>query len=146
MVFFSFLCFILLFSVGSLLNKGLPDCLSDIYYSVGLFFTAMMLFVAFFLLPSMIDATPENYQCLAFLANAGIVFVGAAPNYKEGMERNVHRTAAMISGGCSVVWTAIVSPWHCMYLLIALVGIVDRRRWLLWFELPCFAMIYAVLM
>lgn len=30
--------------------------------------------------------------------------------------------------------------------LIVLVGIVDRRRWLLWFELPCFAMIYAVLM
>lgn len=146
MLWISIICFIIIAVDGSLSKKGLPDCISAYYYELGKVFSILMALMAFCLLYVMLDVTPEDRQFLAFLACGGILFVGVAPNYKEDVESSVHKTAAVISGVCSVLWTAFVSPAHCFFLCMVAIALIDRKRWLLWFEVPCFLMVFASLL
>lgn len=142
MIYISLICFMLIVVVGSFLHRGLPDCVSDFYFVLGKWFSILMVATVVFMLPPMLDYTPEDYEFLAFFTCTGIMFVGVAPNYLADVERGVHKAGAMISGISSIAWTVCVSPWHCLLLLVWIVGFIDKKRWLLWFELPCFLMIF----
>lgn len=117
-------------------------CLSDLYYKIGYWFTVAMFFIATVTLPFALAAWDIIWS---FAMCASIAFVGAAPHYK-GSDYNMHRIAATTSLASSIVWVAYVCP-QCFYLLfICLAAIIlDTKRWLLWLELTCFAMVYLAL-
>lgn len=115
--------------------------MSDLYYVIGRWFTILMVAIAFCVLVLALEVWDS---VVSFLMCVGLVFVGAAANYKGG-EHDLHYAAACVSAGCSVVWVACVEPLALLMLMVALVGVVDRKRWLLWGEMACFLMVFWVI-
>ncbi len=108
------------------INKyGVPDMVSTIYYLLGkrgwVFQLVMMLF-GMLMMVCLLDSG-RGVQCFAFLACAGLMFVGAAPRFLEEGERAVHKTAAITSAMASVAWCLTVdwrialalSGWYTVY-------------------------------
>ena len=123
------------------ISEKLSDvtCLSDFYYLIGSWFTIVCFIVALSILPI---ALTINDSVVSFLMCAGIGFVGTAANYRSEFEHEVHYGAALVSMICSVMWVWTVDPIGLAGLLVALVGLIDKRRWLLWMEISCFLSVF----
>lgn len=101
---------------------GIPVSLSDTFYllngvkkSLGFIFTAMMISMAFCLMPGWLEITEtitswsKNFTALPFLAAAGIAFVGAAPAFRKNeVEKIVHGISAYLAAAFSILWICIV--------------------------------------
>ena len=131
------------------MRYGAKEVVSEYAYEGGMtFFTACIGTSAALLVPAMIEAVPENWKFLGFLAAASLVFVAVAPHYK-GDEAKLHKTAAKIAGVCAVVWGMAIC-WEMVALsLIAYIAVmqITESRWA-WFaaELTGMAMVYAILL
>ena len=106
------------------INKhGTPDMVSSIYYLLGkrgwVFQLVMMLFGALMMV-CLLDSG-LGLQCLAFLACAGLMFVGDAPRFLEESDRKVHKTAAIVSAVASVGWCMTVD-WRFVFTFAAWYG------------------------
>ena len=127
---------------------GAKEVVSEYAYEGGMtLFTACIGASAALLMPAMIEAAPENWKVLGFLAAASLVFVAVAPHYK-GDEAKLHKTAAKIAGVCAVAW-AMATCWEIVALsLVTYIGIlkITDSKWA-WFaaELTGMAMVYAIL-
>ena len=102
-------------------RKGIPYSISDTYYSLEhkVWFGFSMITTALLLMPSILDRTPENLQFIAFLMCAGLCFVGAAPNFKSGLERPIQIVSTSISAVCSQIWLSLViTPYSLLVWLI----------------------------
>ena len=126
------------------ISEKLSDvtCLSDFYYLVGPWFTIVCFIVALSILPI---ALTINDSVVSFLMCAGIGFVGAAANYRSEFEHAVHYGAALVSMICSVMWVWTVDPIGLAGLFVASVGLIDKKRWLLWMEISCFLSVFVAM-
>lgn len=114
-------------------NKEIPYSISATFYSLEhkFWFALTMLATAGFLMPAILEVTDENYQFLAFLACVGVIMVGAAPNFKEGMEKKIHTTGAvmcLVFSQLLVFFTAswVLFLWVCY---LAYTVIMMRKKW-----------------
>lgn len=127
-----------------IMKFGMPSSLSDTFYllqnkkkGLGYVFTAMMTVMSFTLLPSWLsitDAIPtweHNFTFLAFFACAGILFVGAAPAFRNvGIENKVHMISAKLCAVFAIAWCAIVC-WRIVYIIPISIGLAWFIGWLL---------------
>lgn len=134
--------------IAMTVKYGAKEVVSEYAYEGGMtLFTACIGASAALLVPAMIEAAPEDWKFLGFLAAAALVFVAVAPHYK-GDEAKLHKTAAKVAGVCAVAW-GMATCWEIVALsLVAYVGILkitDSK--LAWFaaELTGMAMVYAIL-
>ena len=107
------------------INKyGVPDMVSNIYYLLGkrgrVFQFVMMQFGAMMMVCLLDSGLGE--QCLAFLACAGLMFVGAAPRFLAASDRRVHKTAGIVSAAASGGWCLTVE-WRFVFTFIAWYGV-----------------------
>ena len=132
---------------------GIPDMMSDVYYQLqgctvsevigdkrkrnyGWVFTAVMVASAILMLIPMLDSG-KGIQCLAFLGCAGLMFVGAAPNYIDKDTLPVHKCGAIVAAiGCvgwcmsvNILPTAILAVMLLLTLWI-LNKIAQWEQWL----------------
>lgn len=114
----------------SLVYFDVPESLSNTYYlykekcGKGWLFCIMMYAVVLLMMPAWIGLSEgSNWQFLAFLAPASIMFVGTAPRFKDtDLENKVHSISAIIAAICSLVWVAIVTPfWWVILICLGLV-------------------------
>lgn len=114
----------------SLVYFDVPESLSNTYYlykekcGKGWLFCVMMYAVVLLMMPAWIGLSEgSNWQFLAFLAPASIMFVGTAPRFKDSdLENKVHSISAIIAAICSLVWVAIVTPfWWVILICLGLV-------------------------
>lgn len=122
---------IILTYVGVMIKRnGIPSSISDTFYSLEhkLWFGLSMIGTALSLMPSLLNNTPENYQFLAFLMCAGLIFVGAAPNFKKGIDRPVHIAGASIAGLCSQIWVALTQPYALLLWIPFLIGVGIKMK------------------
>lgn len=103
--------------------KGVPYSISETFYKLDhkLWFGATMFLTAGLLMPVILDVTPESYQFTAFLACAGMMLVGVAPNFREGIERPIHIAGAILCLVFSQVWVGLTCPW---FLLVWIVYVI----------------------
>lgn len=155
---------VILTYVGVMVKRnGIPYSISDTYYSLEhkLWFGFTMTATALLLMPALLSATPESYQFTAFLMCGALLFVGAAPNFKAGMDRPVHIAATVIAALNSQIWTALTCPWMLLVWIawILYVGVRLKQVWngnlwysfvlckpLFWAEVIAFGMVYAEVM
>lgn len=155
---------VILTYVGVMVKRnGIPYSISDTYYSLEhkLWFGFTMTATALLLMPALLSATPESYQFTAFLMCGALLFVGAAPNFKAGMDRPVHIVATTIAALNSQIWIALTCP--CLLLVwiawALYVGVRLKQVWngdlwysfvlckpLFWAEVIAFGMVYAGVM
>lgn len=104
---------------------GVPDMVSSIYYLLGKrgwVFQVVMIAFGMLMMVCLLDSG-RGVQCLAFLACAGLMFVGAAPRFLDESERKVHKTAAITSAIAGLLWSLSVdcrvavalSGWYGVY-------------------------------
>lgn len=133
--------------IAMAMKYGAKEVVSEYAYEGGMtLFTACIGASAALLVPAMIEAAPENWKFLGFLAAAALIFVAVAPHYK-GDEAKIHKTAAKIAGVCAVAW-AMATCWEVVALsLVAYVAVMQivESRWA-WIaaELTGMMMVYAV--
>lgn len=106
------------------INKyGVPDMVSTIYYLLGKsgwVFQVVMIAFGILMMVCLLDSG-RGVQCFAFLACAGLMFVGAAPRFLDESERKIHKTAAITSAMASVAWCLTVD-WRFVFTFIAWYG------------------------
>ena len=87
-------------------KKGTPEMVSSIYYLLGkrgwVFQVVLVLFGALMMVCLLDSELGE--PCLAFIACAGLMFVGMAPRFLEESERGLHKGAAIVAAVASVGW------------------------------------------
>ena len=115
---------------------GIPDMVSDVYYQLqkctgsevigdkrkqnyGWVFTAVMLTSAILMLIPIL-ASGSGIQCLAFLGCAGLMFVGAAPNYIDRATLPVHKCGAIMAAIGCVSWCMSVNILSTAILAVML--------------------------
>lgn len=104
---------------------GIPESLSNTYYlykeksGKGWLFCLMMYLIVAFMMPAWITLSEgSDFQFLAFLAPASIMFVGTAPRFKDSqLESRVHTVSAIIAAACSLLWVALVTPYWWVMLI-----------------------------
>ena len=132
---------------------GVPESLSNTYYlwkeknGKGWLFCLMMYLVVALMMPAWITLSEgSNFQFLAFLAPASIMFVGTAPRFKDSqLESRVHTVSAIIAAACSLAWVALVTPYWWVMLIwlgfIALASILTssyKTAYVYWLEQVAF--------
>lgn len=122
-VVLSFLSITSYTTVVCIKQKGVPYSISETFYRLEhkLWFEATMFLTAGLLMPVILDVTPESYQFTAFLACAGMMLVGVAPNFREGIERPIHIAGAILCLVFSQVWVGLTCPW---FLLVWIVYVI----------------------
>lgn len=110
---------------------GIPYSISDTYYKLekrkkglGWLFTAMCWGVSGTLLPALLDLTPESYQFTAFLSCAGLMFVGAAPQFKLSLTGAVHYGAAAVCVIFSQILVGLTCWWVLLPVWLAFIGYI----------------------
>lgn len=93
--------------------KGVPSSISATFYSLQykLWFGATMWITAGLLMPAILEVTPDCYQFTAFLSCLGMLLVGIAPNFREGIDRPIHITGAILCILFSQLWVGLTCPW-----------------------------------
>ena len=108
--------------------------------------TVVLTAVCFLAVPTYIDKTSESTQFLAFLAIAGLSFVGAAPLVKfrdDKLQFRVHEIGAIICATCSQLVLIFNSPiillcWIPFIIATITTGWKDWRTRIFWGEAVCF--------
>lgn len=116
MVLLSFLL-IALYIIYFVIKYGVPHSLSATYYSIAykVAFSLVLAVSAGLVLPTLLSITPVKYQFLAFLAIAGIMFVAAAPDYRnDDLVDYVHTGSAIFSLIISQILVFLISPYILM--------------------------------
>lgn len=133
----SIISFLLLagFLLLAAMRFGIPSMVSDVYYQLqgctgsevigdkrkrnyGWVFTLVMFVSSLLMLISMLDCG-RGIQCLAFLGCAGLMFVGAAPNYVDKDTFPIHKGGAIVAAIGCVGWCASVNLVPTLLLAIA---------------------------
>ncbi len=94
-------------------QKGVPASISATFYKLEhpYWFLATMWLTAGLLMPVILDISKPNTEFLAFLACAGMMLVGAAPNFKEKTEGKVHTAGAILCIVGSQAWITFNFAW-----------------------------------
>lgn len=125
---------------------GLPESVSDSYYRIRhkwIFSVVVAVCGALLLMPWL--SLNEEFQCFAFLADASLMFIAAAPAFRGRLTRGVHIGAAIVMFAGAVLWEIFCGG---LWLpLIAGVGLAigARRGTVFWLEIGLFLEVYATL-
>jgi hypothetical protein len=141
------------YNVVSLAFFDIPKSLSMTYYlwknkcNRGWLFCLMMYIVVAFMMPAWITMSEgSNFQFLAFLAPAGILFVGSAPAFlSSDLENMVHQVSAYLAAAFSLLWIVLVTPYW--WIILVWVGIIIalsfftksvKTSYIYWLEMVAF--------
>lgn len=102
--------------------KGVPSSISATFYKLEhkLWFWSTMWLTAGLLMPAILEVTPDCYQFTAFLVCLGMLLIGIAPNFREGIDRPIHITGAILCILFSQVWVGLTYPWTLLVWAIYL--------------------------
>ena len=142
MVYLSIIFLLLDVLSASVEKKSLVTCVSECWYHIKWTHYALLALAALMMLPPMLECTPDNWQFLAFIACASLVFVATAPSYLEKFEGRVHSISAILCAACAIAWAAVVVPVALIGCALLIVAAFDKKHRLLWLELSAFATAY----
>ena len=138
---------LILIKIGGSIPPSLSASVFNIPTNKRWIWTVVLFAVCFLCVPTYIEKTSENTQFLAFLAIAGLAFVGAAPLVKfkdDEMQVRVHEIGAIVCAACS----QLVLTFNCPLLLLLWIPylvfgtIVNWNMFkerIFWGEMVCFA-------
>ena len=137
--------------IGGSIPPSLSASVFNIPTNKHCIWTVVLFAVCFLCVPTYIEKTSENTQFLAFLAIAGLAFVGAAPLVKfsdDEMQFRVHEIGAVVCAACSQLVLAFNNAWLLlMWIPFIMFGcIVGFNMWrekIFWAEMVCFSNTFA---
>ena len=146
-------CIYVVYNAIAIAIFGVPESLSNTYYlwkeksEKGWLFCLMMYLVVALMMPAWITISEgSNFQFLAFLAPASLMFVGTAPRFKDfSLENHVHMTSAYLAAAFALLWVALVTPywwviliWLCSMACLAVLTSSCKTALVYWLETIAF--------
>lgn len=130
----------------------LPESISQSYYEfekrgsgLKILFSLCLIATIGLLMPVWISLSSENFQFLAFLSCASILFVAFSPNFLDDLAYEVHLGGAILGCTCAGAWILIDGYWWTL-VLSALVGLgfwfKNKQKTVLIAELVILAALY----
>lgn len=118
--------------------KQIPQSISNTFYLGGKYwFTAVLSVFAFLVMAGTFTIYTGTFQFLVFLIGAGLLFVAAAPQFKEELEGKVHIGGAVVACVSSQAFAMICcSPWLALPWLLFPIYMKKRTR-TFWAEVTC---------
>ena len=124
-------------------NKALPSCISDCYYIIGLPFTIVFATSSWMMLyPTMLCW--ESPVTLAMVTAFSLV--GIASDFKSSLFRTAHFVSAIAAGCFSAIFVIKVCPVASWCYLAVTIGLLDKKRWLLWAEICCLLSVFVAVL
>ncbi len=124
-------------------NKALPSCISDCYYIIGLSFTIVFAISSWLMLyPTMLCW--ESPVTLAMVMAFSLV--GIASDYNDALYRKAHFVSAIAAGCFSAIFVIKVCPSASLCYLAVTIGLLDKKRWLLWVEIGCLLSVFVAVL
>ena len=124
-------------------NKALPSCISDCYYIIGLPFTIVFAASSWMMLyPTMLCW--ESPVTLAMVMAFSLV--GIASDYNDALYRKAHFVSAIAAGCFSAIFVIKVCPVASWCYLAVTIGLLDKKRWLLWAEICCLLSVFVAVL
>ena len=128
---------------ATLKNKALPYCISDCYYIIGLPFTIVFATSSWLMLyPTMLCW--ESPVTLAMVMAFSLV--GIASDYKGALYHQAHFVSAIAAGCFSAIFVIKVCPSASLCYLAVTIGLLDKKRWLLWVEIGCLISVFVAVL
>ena len=128
---------------ATLKNKALPSCISDCYYIIGLPFTIVFAASSWLMLyPTMLCW--ESPVTLAMVMAFSLV--GIASDFKSSLFRTAHFASAIAAGCFSAIFVIKVCPVASWCYLAVTIGLLDKKRWLLWAEICCLLSVFVAVL
>ena len=128
---------------ATLKNKALPYCISDCYYIIGLPFTIGFAISSWQMLyPTMLCW--ESPVTLAMVMAFSLV--GIASDFKSSLFRTAHFASAIAAGCFSAIFVIKVCPVASWCYLAVTIGLLDKKRWLLWAEICCLLSVFVAVL
>ncbi len=138
---------LVMIKIGGSIPPSLSASVFNIPNNKRWIWTVVLFAVCFLCVPTYIEKTSENTQFLAFLAIAGLAFVGAAPLVKFSdykIQFRVHEVGAIICAVCSQLLLMFNQPLLLLlwipFIIIRL--IINFKKWktmIFWGEMVCFS-------
>lgn len=124
-------------------NKALPYCISDCYYIIGLPFTIVFAISSWLMLyPTMLCW--ESPVTLAMVMAFSLV--GIASDFKSSLFRKAHFVSAIVAGCFSAIFVIKLCPSASLCYLAVTIGLLDKKRWLLWVEIGCLLSVFVAVL
>lgn len=134
---------IAMLACATIKNKALPYCISDCFYIIGLPFTIVFATSSWLMLyPTMLCW--ESPVTLAMVT--AFSFVGIASDFKSTMFRTAHFVSAIAAGCFSAIFVIKVCPSALLCYLAVTIGLLDKKRWLLWVEIGCLLSVFVAVL
>ena len=138
---------LVMIKIGGSIPPSLSASVFNILTNKRWIWTIVLFLVCFLCVTTYIEKTSENTQFLAFLAIAGLAFVGAAPLVKfsdDKMQFRVHEVGAIVCAACSQILLVFNCPWLLLlWILFIVYGFVKGwKTWttmIFWGEMVCFS-------
>lgn len=117
--------------------KLIPSSLSETAYLFGnkkYLFTLYCFSVVFLLTPMLLEIM-VGHEFIAFLFGGGLLFSGASPLFKNGLEKKVHYISAYISFAAFIIFMLLYIKviYIISYILILLLLIFLNKRCYVYF-------------
>ncbi len=142
-------CIVMTLYLTAYINAiGIPASISAIYYKTERkwLFPATISTTGLCALVPLMNNTPEEYQFVAFFIVTSILFVAAAPAFREELTNHVHSGAAIILGLSALAWLILTSGVPYIAIVTTLIGLaIDRRHFVFWLEAGLLYNLYASL-
>ena len=129
--------------LATIKNKALPSCISDCYYIIGLPFTIVFAISSWQMLyPTMLcwESPVTMAMVMAFS------LVGIASDFKSSLFRTAHFASAIAAGCFSAIFVIKVCPAASWCYLAVTIGLLDKKRWLLWAEICCLLSVFVAVL
>lgn len=134
---------IIMLAWAAIKNKALPYCISDCYYIIGLPFTIVFSISSWLMLyPTMLCW--ESPVTLAMVTAFSLV--GIASDFKSSLFHTAHFVSAIAAGCFSAIFVIKVCPSALLCYLAVTIGLLDKKRWLLWVEIGCLISVFVAVL
>lgn len=110
-----FLIISLIYNGYIIYKYGIPVSLSETSYLLGgnkrYLFTGYCYLSAFLVIPVLLGIVPETLTFLPFLMCVGLLFSGATPLFKKGLDKPVHMIFSIMSFISFIVFIILMMGW-----------------------------------
>lgn len=101
---------------GYILYKyGVPVSLSETSYLLGgnkrYWFTGYCYLSTFLVIPVLLGIVPETLTFLPFLMCVGLLFSGATPLFKKGLDKPIHMVFSIVSFISFIIFMILIMGW-----------------------------------
>lgn len=130
-----------------LAHHGVPASLSETFYHVKhrwKFSVCLIVMAALIFVPWV--ESSERLDFLVFFACFSVFMIAASPQFKEAFVSPIHYGSAAVMAVSAVTWEVANGGLFLVLGAFAILGLIDRKRWILWLEVGLFLELHISLM